>query len=214
MEKLHWSLDGKKLLQVSDYITLFGGIEMFISTIWNNLESYGVTTKFHGLTLPLSILKKLKVFFLPFTACNVISASQIILYSLFRKPDIVWFHGVSRYHGRLPIWCTKMFSSKKFMMYHDLWYFHPFPSSITEEHQVLPRSYTNRIRMSKQHKNSRFGRLAIRLKFLGTAFLRWTLLTTIDKHLVPSEFMVQYLIDWGVEKSSITVLPHFIVGKS
>lgn len=213
MKSLESLLAGKKLLQVSDYITLFWWIEMFIFNIGNYLKDYGVTTKFLGLTLPLSLLKKMKVFFLPFTACNVISASQIISYSLFRKPDIIWFHGVSRYHGRLPIWCTKMFSSKKFMMYHDLWYFHPFPSTITEENQVLPRSYSNRILMSKQQKNSRFGRLAIRLKFLGTALLRWTLLSTVDTHLVPSEFMVQYLIDWGIEKSSITVLPHFIVHK-
>ncbi len=228
MKSLEPLFAGKKLLQVSDYITLFWWIEMFIFNIGNYLKDYWVTTKFLGLTLPLSLLKKLKVFFLPFTACNVISATQIISYSLFRKPDIIWFHGVSRYHGRLPIWCTKIFSSKKFMMYHDLWYFHPFPSTITEEDQVLPRSYTNRIRMSEKAKKLRsekankklwfevilFSKIAICLKFLGTALLRWILLSTIDKHLVPSEFMVQYLIDWGIEKSSIIVLPHFIVGKS
>lgn len=202
-----------KILHVSDYITLFWWIEMFIFNIGKYLKAYGVETRFHGLTLPLSLLKKLKVFFLPFTAFNIISAFQIILYSVFRKPDVIRFHGVSRYHGRLPIWCSWWFASKKFMMYHDLWYFHPFPSVITEESQVLPWSYDNRIRMSKQQKNRRFGWLAIRLKFLSTALLRWTLLSIIDKHLVPSEFMVQYLIDWGIEKSSIIVLPHFIPEK-
>lgn len=213
MKSLEALLAGKKLLQVSDYITLFWWIEMFIFNIGQFLRSYGVETRFHGLTLSLALLKKLKVFFLPFTACNIVSACQIISYSLFRKPDIIWFHGVSRYHGRLPIWCSWWFVSKKLMMYHDLWYFHPFPSMITEESQVLPRSYTNRIRMSQQQPNNRFGRLSIRLKFLGNSMLRRVLLITIDEHLVPSEFMVQYLIDWGVKKSSIIVLPHFIPEK-
>ncbi len=52
--------------------------------------------------------------------------------------------------------------------------------------------------------------IAVCSKFISILLLRWALRKTIDEHLVPSEFMVTYLVDWGIKKSSITVLPHFI----
>jgi len=54
---------------------------------------------------------------------------------------------------------------------------------------------------------------AVSFKFISISLLRWVLRITIDEHLVPSDFMVRYLVDWGIKKSSITVLPHFIAEK-
>jgi hypothetical protein len=94
-------------------------------------------------------------------------------------------------------------------MYHDLWYFHPFPSKLTEEDQVLPWWYKNWIKMSGKKIWSISG-IIVSLKFIGMSLLRWSLIRVVDVHLMPSEFMVKYLIEWGVKKSSIKVLPHFI----
>ena len=37
--------------------------------------------------------------------------------------------------------------------------------------------------------------ILVNLKFVSMSLLRLTLLKIIDKHIVPSEFMVKYLID-------------------
>lgn len=217
----------RKILQVSDYITPIGGIEIYIQNASKLLLQNGFEVQSFGLRRSGGFLKKSKSYLLWFTWCNVISAFQIIYKCIRFDPHIIWFHSVSRYHGWLPVLCTKMFDNQKLMMYHDLGYFHPFPSLVTDEQQVLPWSYKNRIRMGKRmgagsHKSGVVGskefefileqvrRVGVFFKFVSMSLLRRALLKVVDKHLVPSDFMVQYLIDWGVDKNKIEVLPHFI----
>ncbi len=156
--------------------------------------------------MPCSIwlLKKIRGLLLPITAFNFVSTLQVWYCSLSWKPDIVWFHSVSRYHGRLPVRVSGFFSSQKLMMYHDLWYFHPYPSKVTQEDQVLPRSYKNWVKMWGNG-------IAVKFKFLSMSLLRRALIKVIDVHLVPSEFMVFYLLKRWVPKNKIQVLPHFIL---
>lgn len=155
-------------------------------------------------------LKYLRSLLLICTACNVFSAVQLMYKCMTFRPNIIRFHSISRFHGRLPIllsWCCP---AKKMMMYHDLGYFHPYPSKLTEESQILPRGIKNWFLMTKQITNNPIRLFFSFLKFFNILFLRFALLYTVDKHLVPSDFMVKYLVDWWVKKSSINVLPHFI----
>lgn len=193
----------KKILQISDYKELFGWIEIYIHNASKVLQAHEWKTKTLWLPASIAVLKKTRGVLLPVTGLNLISMMQVAYYSITWKPNVVRFHSVSRYHGRLPVRISWLFKSKKLMMYHDLGYFHPYPSKVTQESQVLPRSYSNWIKMGG-------GGSGVKFKFLSMSLLRRALIKTIDTHLVPSEFMVAYLINRWVPKHKIQVLPHFI----
>jgi hypothetical protein len=193
----------KKILQISDYKELFGWIEIYIHNASKVLQAHERKTKTLWLSASIATLKRIRGFLLPITGFNLISMTQVLYYSIIRKPDVVRFHSVSRYHGWLPVRISWFFKSKKLMMYHDLGYFHPYPSKVTQENQVLKRSYSNWIKMGG-------GGSGVKFKFLSMTLLRRALLSTVDIHLVPSEFMMTYLINRWIPKHKIQVLPHFI----
>lgn len=209
----------KKLLQVSDYQTWLGGIETYVINTSKLLEKNWFQVEGLGLHWPLAILKKVKGFLLPLSGFNIIAAIQLIQKCISFRPDVVWFHSLIRYQGWLPVWVSCLFPSQKLMIYHDLWYFHPYPSLLTQEEQILPWSYRNWMKMGKEQEARNMKRgiieyvtsfILVNLKFVSMSLLRLTLLKIIDKHIVPSEFMVKYLIDRWVSPKKIEVLPHFI----
>ena len=190
-------------MQISDYKELFGWIEIYIHNASKVLQAHEWKTKTVWLSASIAVLKKIRGALLPITGLNLISMIQVVYYSITWKPDVVRFHSVSRYHGWLPVRISGFFKSKKLMMYHDLGYFHPYPSKVTQEIQVLARSYSNWIKMGG-------GGGGVKFKFLSMSLLRRALIRTIDSHIVPSEFMVNYLIKRWIPKNKIQVLPHFI----
>jgi len=215
-----------KILQVSDYLTLIWGIEMYVYTTSKLLRKQWMVVETIWLHCSSSLLNKIRPLLLPLTLFNLYSAILLCVRFFSYKPDVIWFHSVSRFHGWLPVFISYFLKSHRLMIYHDLWYFHPFPRYVTQERQVLPWWFINWMRMSisvvQQTMRWRYwfktlfsGALMIvwsLCKFVSMSLLRWSLLNTVHTHIVPSDFMVQYLLDWGVKKSSIEVLPHFVVG--
>lgn len=208
----------QKILMVSDIITVFsGGIEMYIFNATKELcdEWFEIST--FGITWTKETIKKMRSYLLPFTGFNALSAVWLIWKCLRFGPDIIRFHSINRYHGRLPVLVSQFSQSQKLMMYHDLGYFHPFPHLVTEERQVLPWNFKNFLEMWRKAKKLKSWMaewlmiILVTLKFCSIELLRLSLFSTIDKHLVPSEFMVKYLVQRGVDKQKIEVLPHFIV---
>lgn len=208
----------KKILLVSDYITVFsGGIEMYISNVAKLIGRDGFVVEFFGLRRSARWMKKLRWYMLPATGFNIVSAIWLIIRCYKWKPDVIWFHSLIRYHGRLPVWMSGFVVAQKMMMYHDLGYFHPFPHLVTQEDQVLSFGIRNFVRMGLMAKkpqtklSAAMVTIAVLLKYCSLYLLRSSLLSVVDKHLVPSEFMVRYLQWWGVDEKKIYVLPHFIV---
>lgn len=194
----------KNILMISDYTSNIWWIEWYIYNVCFLLENKWFETDFIGSQISNRIIRK---FCLPFTWFNFVYYFAIKWYIRNHKPEIVWFHSVSRFLGWMGLASVNNFEWKKIFMYHDLWYFHPFPSYITDEKQILSFSLKNFIKMGNT-KNP-FKIISIILKFFSIKSIRYYIIKNIDIHLVPSEFMVPILTKWWIPKKKITVLPHY-----
>ncbi len=192
----------KKVLMLSDYIENIGGIENYISDTsellsqnWHKVDKFWLSGK----------IVKYRKFLMPLVWLNIFA------YFWLRKkikefdPDIIWIHSASRYLWWLPLLNCKW--KKNFMMYHDLWYFHPYPSRVYEEEQITKFSLMNFIKQA--NTNNPIKLIWVWLKFLSILILKKVLLKTVDSHLIPSDFMKGFLRNWGVGNKRIVVLKHF-----
>lgn len=192
----------QKILLVTDFVNKFGGIETYIHDVaallqeqWHVVEIIGSqwwTTKIGRL---LSMV---------LSSCNVVFA-----YNLHKKiqqfsPDIIRCHSVLRHVGWLPLVIANRTNSVKRMMYHDLWYFHPFPHALTEESQIPPS--LDWIDFSWSVSNP-LKKIFVRWKWILLRLLQKQL-KKFDLHLVPSEFM-QASVNKNYS-NNVTVLSHFI----
>ena len=125
-------------------------------------------------------------------------------------PKIVWFNSTLRRLGRLPIKSIKDENIKKLMMYHDLWYFHPYPSLVTQESMIMtPLTLKNYIKSGNTKNPLKI--IAIIYKYISVSLLKKRLTKTIDTHLVPSEFMEGIVIkSYKISNKKIKTLSHFI----
>ena len=115
-----------------------------------------------------------------------------------------------RYLGRTPIWISRNSTAKKWMMFHDLGYFYPFPSQLTSEDQVKTPLTLKHFIASYTTKNS-FKKLAIIGKYVSLRLIKKQLKKNIDTFLVPSKFMQDIVHkSYKVEKEKIKLFPHFI----
>lgn len=205
----------KKILIISDYIWNIGGIEVYIKNAGDllSLDDDKYDIEYFWLKVN-NFIKKYKSHLLPIVWCNIIWSVQLLIKIIKYKPDIVRYHSISRYLGRLPV-CVNSFSrSKKIIMYHDLWYFHPYPSQVTEESQILPLSLSNFIKMytdlSPINKDNLIKKILVWLKYIHIKLLSNILKKNMDLHLVPSQFIKDILINsWQVNPDKIMILPHF-----
>ncbi|MFA7284540.1 MAG: hypothetical protein WC004_01820, partial [Candidatus Absconditabacterales bacterium] len=182
----------KKILLVSDYVTVFsGGIEMYMSNVAKLIGRDGFQAQYFGITRSAQLLKKARSYLLPLTGFNIISALGLIIRCYKRKPDVIRFHSLVRYHGRLPVRISGFVFAQKMMMYHDLGYFHPFPHLVTQEDQVLSFGLVNFVRMGMTAKKPQTNLsaamviTAVVLKYCSLYLLRLSLIGVVDKHLVP-----------------------------
>ena len=140
---------------------------------------------------------------------NIFEAYRLKKFVEAEKPDLIWFHSVLRREGRMPINAIKTNKAKKRMMYHDLGYFHPYPSKVQNPEEVEDLSFTSFIKMAKT-KNP-FKLVFVAGKWLSLRLLKKTFNTHIDKHLVPSSFMIPLVKRAiGVSTDKIQTLEHFI----
>lgn len=95
------------------------------------------------------------------------------------------------------------------MMYHDLGYFHPFPSKVYQEKQVKKLTFKSFLKMCES-KNPIVLLLAM-WKYLSLLLLKRQLEKHLDKHLVPSSFMETMVQQaFTAKKSNIQTFGHFV----
>lgn len=207
----------KKILIVSDYVWNIGGIEVYMKNAGDLLINDGYNVWYFGLKAT-KFVKKYKAYLLPIVAANIWYTIRLWRKIRTYQPDIIRYHSVSRRLWWMPLWMASFYKSKKLMMYHDLGYFHPYPSKVTQEEQVLSFGRENFIKMSQQNnintniKNNSniIHKMVVFLKYIHLKLLRNILKSSVDTHLVPSDFMKSILSkSRGIKSEKIETLPHF-----
>jgi len=109
----------------------------------------------------------------------------------------------------MPVWIGKFCAKERWMMYHDLGYFFPFPKKLLYEQQVkTPLTLFSFLSMVNSIHPTVF--LFVAGKYLSLSLLKKRL-AKIDKHLVPSNFLVEILhSSHQISKKKIFCLEHFL----
>lgn len=126
------------------------------------------------------------------------------------KPDLIRYNSVMRYLGRAPLRVSKFSTAKKWMMFHDLGYFYPFPSQLTSEHQIKTPLTLKHFLASYPTKNP-LKKLAIIGKYISLSLIKYQLQKRMDTFFVPSPFMENIVHNsYKINKDKIKTFPHFI----
>lgn len=201
----------KKILLVTDFKSKLWGIETYIHDIREILSQKWYEVKIYWNEIPQNKLSKLFIYFGLFKAIfNIYDAVRLKYLVKSFRPKIIRYHSTIRSLGRLPVKVLSKHSSKKFMMYHDLWYFHPFPSDVFQTEQIkTPFNIKNFVFAVKTNNIFKF--FAIIFKFISVRLLKIQLKKSVDLHLVPSEFMEPIVSDsYKIKPKKVQTLSHFI----
>lgn len=200
-----------KILMISDYNMPAGGIEQYVRDASQLLGTKDHIVTVLGLRLSSRLFHRLRPLLMPVTLCNIWFAAQLIRAIHKHKPDLIWWHSVSRYIWRFPLWVAGLYGIRSWMMYHDLGYVHPYPSLLTDVSQIpQQRSLRSWITAGKAvGKTSIIATILMALKFWGMTAIRAQLLSTVSLHLVPSPYMVDIFHQWWISKKNVQVLGHF-----
>jgi len=200
----------KKILLISDFINKVWGIETYIHDVKELLDNHWYEVKIRWWYLPRwRIWKFKKLFGIWWWSFNFLNAILLLIFWLRRKPDLIWYHSTLRRLGWMSVLVWKFIGKERWMMYHDLWYFFPFPKKLLYEQQIkTPLTLFSFISMTKD-VFPKMILLAI-WKYLSLsllkAHLRW-----VNKHLVPSWFLVDILHkSHKIPKKKIFCLEHFL----
>ncbi len=209
-----YSLAGKevkKVMIVSDFINKVGGIETYINDVKELLEQHGYEVQLCGWKVPSWPIGKLAKYLGIITGLgNFWETIKIHLKIKNMQPDLIRYNSVMRYLGRAPIWISKNSSAKKWMMFHDLGYFYPFPSQLTSEHQIKT-PYTLKHFLASYPTSNPLKKLAIIGKYFSLYFIKKQIQNRIDTCVVPSQFMEDIVHkSYKIEKENIKIFPHFI----
>lgn len=209
-QQMSFDFKCKKILLVSDFINPIWGIETYLHEVKTLLMSKGYQVKLFGSHCPSGFWGRVKKYlWLSLSLVNIFEAYRFKKFVEAENPDLIWFHSVLRREWRMPISALEHIKVPKRMMYHDLGYFHPYPSKVQNPEEVKDLSFTSFIKMAKT-KNP-FKLVFVAGKWLSLRLLKKTFNTHIDKHLVPSSFMVPLVKRAiGVSTDKIQTLEHFI----
>lgn len=201
----------KRILLITDFKTKLGGIETYVHDVKNILTTKWYEVKIYGTQIPSwKLWELIKYFGLFFAMRNFIDAIRLKRVVKKFKPKVVRYHSTLRRMWRLPIKALSSHNSKKLMMYHDLWYFHPFPSSVLQENMIKTPATLSNFITSANTKNP-IKIVAIAFKYLSIVLLKNQLKKSIDHHLVPSEFMEKIVLDsYNIDTKKVQTLSHFI----
>ena len=201
----------KKILLVSDFKSRLGGIETYMYDVADILNGKWYEVKIFGTDIPgWKIGQCLRYFGLWLALFNRIDAIKLKKEIKSYMPKVVWFNSTLRWLWWYPIRTIKNERIKKIMMYHDMWYFHPYPSQVVQESMIkTPLTLKNFI-LSTNTKNP-IKILAIICKYISVNLLKKRLVKTIDIHLVPSQFMKAIVCDsYWLPAKKVNTLPHFV----
>ncbi|MCF7834834.1 glycosyltransferase [Candidatus Gracilibacteria bacterium] len=202
---------GKKILMLSDFKSKIGGIETYIYDVKDLLESKGYEIQVLGCELSSNRFAKFfKYLGILLALVNISNYFKIQKAIKEFNPDILRYHSTLRWIGRLGISASKKFKGKKIVMYHDFGYFYPFPHSLHFVDQIkTPLTLINYIKSAKTNNPIKI--LAISFKYLSVSLIKKSLKKYMDKHLSPSEFMLDIISNsYQLTKKKIKAFPHFI----
>lgn len=201
----------KRILIVSDFKSKLWWIETYIHDVANILNEKWYEVKIFGSEIPNGIYwKLLRYIKLPCVMWNFISWLKLKKVVREFMPKVIWYNSLLRNIWRYPVKKLSEHKSKKIIMYHDLWYFHPYPSKVTQENMVkIPLSFKNFIKSGNTKNPIKL--LAMCFKFWSLKLLVKQLKKSVDIHLIPSDFMVNFVSDsFWISKKNIVTLPHFV----
>lgn len=208
-KELFWK--PKRILIVSDFKSKLWWIETYIHDVANVLKNEWYEVKIYGTEIPNWFLWKLiRKFGLFFALRNFVD--WIRLKRLTRKfmPKIIRYHSTLRRLGRYPVKILSSYWAKKLVMYHDLWYFHPFPSQVTDEKMIkAPLTLKNFIKSANTKNPIKI--VAIFFKYISVKLLSNQLKKSVNLHLVPSSFMEKIVADsFDINSNKVKTFPHFV----
>ena len=201
----------EKILIVSDFINKIGWIETYINDVKTLLEPHGYKVELCWWNVPRWPIGKLAKYLGIISGLgNIYETIKVKRKIKKMKPDLIRYHSVMRYLGRAPIYASKQSTAKKRMMFHDLGYFAPFPSTLTQEKQIRT-PFTLRNFLHTQATKNPLKKLAIIGKYISLCLIKKQIKTTMDTILVPSDFMVHIVQkSYKIENEKIKIFPHFI----
>lgn len=210
-QELVFDFKCRKVVMVSDFVNKIGGIETYMHDVKALLEAHGYEVAIYGSSCPSGFWGKVKKYLgLGLGTFNLGSALGLARFLKKEKPDLIWYHSTLRRHGRLPLMRNHAFPARKRMMYHDLGYFHPFPSQVSEEKQVKKLTLSSFL-AAAQNRNPL--KLLLTLgKYCSLKLLYLAFDKVIDLHLVPSSFMLPMLrenLSPQGKESKIQTFGHF-----
>ena len=209
--------DKKKILIVSDFINKAWWIETYIHDVKNLLESHWHEVILWWGTLPSWFKwkwkKRLWLVFFPFNFWSSYNLREVLENE---KPDIIWFNSLLRWLWPNVIKTTWKWKKqnksdcKLWMMYHDFWYFYPFPSQLYHiEDCKTPLTRKNFLSAHKWRNPIK--KLAVWFKYIRLQPLKTILKKEIDLHLSPSDCITNIACDsYKISEKKCKSFPHFI----
>lgn len=201
----------KRILLVSDFKSKLWWIETYIHDVADILEDKWYEIKIYGTEIPDWFIGSLaRKFWLVLSLWNLIGGIKLKKTARQFMPKVIRYHSTLRRIGRYPIKLLSSHKSKKFVMYHDLWYFHPYPSQVTDEKMIkTPLTLLNFIRSANTKNPIKI--IAIFFKYISIKLLSKQLKKSVDLHLVPSEFMETIVYDsFSLTPKKVKTFPHFV----
>ena len=201
----------KRILLVSDFKSKLWWIETYIHDVADILEDKWYEVKIYGTEIPnwlfWNILRK---FGLVLSLWNFVDAIRLKRVARKFMPKIIRYHSTLRRLGRYSVKQLSTHKSKKFVMYHDLWYFHPYPSEVTDEKMVkVPLNLKNFV--SSANTKNPIKIIAMFFKYICVKLLSKQLKNSVDTHLVPSEFMENIVHDsFNLNSKKVKTFSHFV----
>lgn len=201
----------KRILIISDFINKIWGIETYINDVKELLEQHGYEVELCWWKVPSWPIGTVAKYLGIITGLgNFWEAMKLKRKIKKMQPDLIRYNSVMRYLGRAPVRISKYSSAKKRMMFHDLGYFYPFPSQLTNEHQIKTPFTLQHFLSSYQTKNP-LKKMAIIGKYLSLYLIEKQLQKRMDTFLVPSPFMKDIVHkSYEVSDDKIEIFPHFI----
>jgi len=207
----------KKILIVSDFINKAWWIETYIHDVKNLLESHWHEVVLWWSTLPSwSKWQRKKRLWLLLSPINFWSINNLEEVLENTKPDIIWFNSLLRWLWPNVVkaawkWKKQKKSDCKFwMMYHDFWYFYPFPSQLYHI-EDCKTPLTRKNFMSAYKWNNPITKLAVLCKYYWLQLLKKVLKKEVDLHLSPSDCVTNIVRDsYKIWEKKCKSFPHFI----